>query len=66
MSVTNECVKFIQVLAAFGADFNQAMDKMYSTGNTPIHVAALAGKDNVIQFLASRGPLHPHICLTLL
>jgi len=42
-------------MAAFGANFNQAMDKMYSTGNSPIHVAALAGQDNVIQLLASRG-----------
>ena len=45
----------MQVMAAFGANFDQAMDKMYSTGNSPIHVAALAGKDNVIPFLASRG-----------
>jgi len=49
-----ECL-LAQVLAAFGANFDQAMDKMYSTGNSPIHVAALAGKDNVIQLLASRG-----------
>jgi len=47
-----------QVLAAFGANFDQAMDKMYSTGNSPIHVAALSGKDNVIQLLASRGLQH--------
>ena len=47
-----------QVMAAFGANFNQAMDKMYSTGNSPIHVAALAGQDNVIQLLASRGLWH--------
>jgi len=49
----------MQVLAAFGANFDQAMDKMYSTGNSPIHVAVLAGKDNVIQLLASRGHHHP-------